>query len=207
MNPVGRPGEEFCMECGPDTGLHSGTSDGVACCPRCGWERPLARRPVFVLTGASGAGKTTIAESLAGRLEGCVVFDVDLTLHVAALGWDVWRNTWLQLAHAVGMNGQATLLCGSVTAAQLAGLPARMLVGPLHEAVLDCPDDELVRRLSARPRWRGSTKEWIAEQVRWAAVLRAEAARGFDTHGMGPDAVADGVADWVHSALATEAAA
>jgi hypothetical protein len=194
------------MECGPETGLHSGTKDQVACCPRCGWERQLPRRPLFVLTGASGAGKTTVAESLAGRLEGCAVFDVDLTLHVAALGWDVWRNTWLQLAHAVGMNGQATLLCGSVTAAQVAGLPARMLVGPVHEAVLDCPDDELVRRLSARPTWRGSTKEWIAEQVRYAGVLRSEASRGFDTNRMGPEAVAAGVANWVHGALAAEVA-
>jgi hypothetical protein len=194
------------MECGPDTGLHAGTHDRVARCPRCGWERHLPRRPLFVLTGASGAGKTTVAESLAGRLEGCAVFDVDLTLHVAALGWDVWRNTWLQLAHAVALNGQATLLCGSVTAAQVAGLPARMLVGPIHEAILDCPEDVLVRRLSERPPWRGSTKEWIAEQVKYAGVLRSEAPRGFDTDGAGPDAVALGVADWVRSALAVEVA-
>jgi hypothetical protein len=46
-------------------------------------------------------------------------------LHVAALGWDTWRNTWLQLTHAAALDGQATVLTGSLTPGQLERLPAR----------------------------------------------------------------------------------
>jgi hypothetical protein len=32
---------------------------------------------------------------------------------VAALGWDTWRNTWLQFGDAIELNGRATVLTGS----------------------------------------------------------------------------------------------
>jgi len=52
---------------------------GIARCPSCGDVDPVAvTRPLFVVTGASGAGKTTIFPELLGRMAGwCAVFDVD----------------------------------------------------------------------------------------------------------------------------------
>ena len=83
-------------------------------CPSCGATRRLPGYPLFVVTGASGAGKSTIVEPLRRRLPDCEVFEADIILHVAALGWDTWRNTWLQLTHAIALNGRATVLCGSL---------------------------------------------------------------------------------------------
>ncbi|SDT00512.1 hypothetical protein SAMN04489717_4669 [Actinopolymorpha singaporensis] len=200
------------MECGPETALRPhDTADGAAFgarCPRCGWERPFTRRPLLLLTGASGTGKTTVTDELTrlaerGGLPGCAVFDVDLTLHVAALGWDVWRNTWLQLAHGLAGNGLATLLCGTILPGQLAGLPARMLVGPIHHAALDCPDDVLAGRLRDRPAWRGSTEEFVADQLRFAEWHRSQVGRRFGTHRSDPAAVAAEVAVWVREVLGT----
>lgn len=34
------------------------------------------------------------------------VFDTDALLHVAALGLDTYRGTWLRLAHDVALNGR-----------------------------------------------------------------------------------------------------
>jgi hypothetical protein len=81
----------------------------------------------------------------------CAVFEVDLTLQVAALGWEIWRDTWLRVAHGEALHGRVTVLCGSLMPDQLGAVPARKLLGPIHFCDLDCPDDVLAARLRARP--------------------------------------------------------
>ncbi len=141
--PVKPPDEVFCMRCGPGTILDADPGAHRLRCPRCGTESPLPALPLFVVTGASGTGKSTITGPLRTLLPGCLVAETDVILHVAALGWDTWRNTWLQLAHAAALGRQATVLTGSLTPDQLERLPARKLIGPIHFALLDCPDDVL----------------------------------------------------------------
>jgi hypothetical protein len=156
----------------------------------------------LVVTGASGSGKSTIVDGLRRRLPQCEVFESDLILHVAALGWDAWRATWLLLAHGIALNGRATVLCGSLLPDQLEALSTRQLVGPVHFCNLDCPDAVLAERLRARPAWRGSSSEEnIAEHQRFAAWLRARIRPTFDTSVLTVDEVADRVARWVVSLL------
>ncbi|MGH3488678.1 MAG: hypothetical protein ACRDP8_12305 [Actinopolymorphaceae bacterium] len=192
---------EFCMRCGPDTGLHPYGDGSLLRCACCGWERVVPRRPLFVVTGPSGVGRTTIMPALARSLTGCEVFDVDLTLHVAALGGDVWLNTWLQLAHGIALNGRSTVLCGSLMPDYLEELPARRLVGPIHFCLLDAPDEVLVERLRARPEWRGGDGEFVARRLKFAAWLRNHIQPSFSSFGCEPAIVADRVADWITSSL------
>jgi hypothetical protein len=128
-------------------------------------------------------------------------------LHVAARGWDTWRNTWLQLAHAVALGGQVSVLTGSLTPDQLERLPARKLIGSVHFALLDCPGDVLAGRLRARPAWRGtSSQEKITENQRFAAWLRARITPCFDTSTASAAEVAGQLAAWVRALLpATQA--
>jgi ribosomal protein S27AE len=202
-HPVKPPDEVFCMDCGPGTILDAGPGAHRLRCPRCGAESWLPALPLFVVTGASGTGKSTITGPLRSLLPGCLVVETDVILHVAALGWDTWRNTWLQLAHAAALGGQATVLTGSLTPDQLERLPARKLIGPIHFALLDCPDDVLVSRLRARPAWRNSSSEAkIIEHQRFAAWLRARITPSFDTSTASATEVADGIAAWVQVLLA-----
>ena len=159
--------------------------------------RPLPSLPLFVVTGASGTGKSAIVDGLRRRLPHCEPFETDLILQVAELGWDKWQDTWLLLAHGIALNGRATVLCGSLQSEQLEPLPARPLVGDIHFCNLDCPDDVLAERLRARPAWRGWNEQRIAEHQRFAASLRARIEPTFDTSAHSVEEVADQVARWV----------
>jgi predicted kinase len=188
------------MGCGPGTVLDADPAAHQLRCARCGAESWLPVLPLFVLTGASGTGKSTITGPLRTLLPGYLVFETDVILHVAALGWDTWRNTWLQLAHAAALGGRATVLTGSLTPDQLERLPARKLIGPIHFALLDCPDEVLADRLRARPAWRGtSSQATITDHQRFAAWLRARITPSFDTSTASAAEVADRIAAWIQT--------
>ena len=196
------PDEVFCMTCGPAAALDRDPRAPVLRCARCGAEQRVPALPLFVVTGASGAGKTTVTGPLRRLLPECAVFEGDPINQVAALGWDVFEDTWLRIAHEVALNGRPTVLCTSVMPDRLERLPARKLVGPVHFGNLDCPDDVLAARLRARPSWRhASTEEVIASHQRFAAWLRAHIDPTWDTSTLTPDELAERIAAWVRSRL------
>ena len=193
------------MTCGPASVLERDPRVPVLRCPGCGDSLPVPGLPLFVVTGASGAGKTTITGPLRRLLPDCDVFEADLILQVSALGWDAWRDTWLLLAHGAALNGRATVLCGSLLPDQLESLPARKLLGPIHFCNLDCPGELLASRLRARPSWRfwqqDSLETAIDDHQRFAAWLRTHIEPSFDTSTMSPEEVAGYVAAWIRDLL------
>jgi len=202
MATARQPDPVFCLRCGPDVPLSTDDRQPDSLrCPVCGTPAERSRLPLFVVAGASGAGKTATITELRRRLPSCDVFDVDLTLHIAALGWEIWRNTWLQLAGAIGLNGRSTVLCGTFQPDQLAELPARVLVGAIHFCLLDASDEIIAARLQARPGWRGHTERSIQEQTAFAAQLRADIAPQFDTGALTVAETAAAVAAWVDEFL------
>lgn len=186
---------KFCMECGPTAPL--APDQDVLRCQRCGGEERLPGYPLLVVTGASGSGKSAIVEPLRRWLPSCEVFETDLILDVAAVGWEAWRNAWLLLAYGIALNGRTTVLCGSFIPDHLERLPARSLVGPIRFCNLDCPDETLAARLRARPAWRGWTEEKVVEHQRFAGWLRERIRPSFDTSELSPEEVAVRVAAWV----------
>jgi hypothetical protein len=61
------PGEVFCMTCGPEAVLDRDPAAPVFRCSSCGAVTDVPALPLFVVTGASGAGKTSVTAPL-GRL-------------------------------------------------------------------------------------------------------------------------------------------
>lgn len=196
------PDEVFCMTCGPAVALDRDPRAPVLRCARCGAEQRVPALPLFVVTGASGAGKTTVTGPLRRLLPDCAVFEVDLTLQLAALGWEIWRDSWLRVAHGEALHGRVTVLCGSLMPDQLDAVPARKLLGPIHFCDLDCPDEVLAARLRARPSWRHSALEAaIAEHQRFAGWLRTNIQPCFDTSAQAPAETAAQIATWVERHL------
>lgn len=154
---------------------------------------PASRRcqPLVVLSGASGAGKSTIVPLLIERLAGtCVVFDVDLLIDPLreaspdrSLEWDAFRDTWLHVAAGLAQNRLPTVLVGPFIPDHLETLPGRELVGEIAYGVLDCSDDVRRARIEARPSWRLRD---IDEQVAFGAWLRMNLMPVFDTDAVLP---------------------
>jgi hypothetical protein len=202
----GAMGMHYCQAC--DDPHLMVPEDGVARCPVCGAMEPTAvTRPLFVVTGASGSGKSTIFPELLGCLAGrCVVFDVDWLIDPFGraakdgdIDWAAFRDAWLHVSHGVAQNGLPTLLLGPFIPEHLEGLPGRSGVSEIHYLVLDCPDDERRQRIEARPRWRGRDIRAQTEFGRW---LRKNLAPVIDTSTQSPAEVALEVAAWVQDRLA-----
>lgn len=165
---------------------------------------PVAERryPLVVLTGASGAGKSTIVPLLIERLAGtCVVFDVDWLIDPLreaspdrGIEWGAFRDAWLHVAAGLAQNRMPTMLVGPFIPEHLETLPGRELLGEIAYGVLDCADDVRRTRIEARPSWRLRD---IDEQVAFGAWLRTNLTPVFDTDTATPMATADAVAGWI----------
>jgi predicted ABC-type ATPase len=159
----------YCQSC--DSPVAMEPRNDRAVCPQCGRvDDGAALRPLFIVTGASGSGKTAVLAPLARRLaDRCVTFDVDWLLDSAGalsggqpIDWPAFRDAWLAVAHGVAQSGMPTVLLGPFIPTHLEALPARRWIGDIHFLVLDCPDDLRRARINARPHWRSRDVE---EQV------------------------------------------
>jgi hypothetical protein len=181
--------------------------DGHAACPKCGrMDDAAALRPLFIVTGASGSGKTTVFAPLARRLRGrCVTFDADLLMDAAGalsgsqpVNWPAFRAAWLAVAHGVAQSGLPAVLLGPFIPAHFDELAARRWIGDIHFIVMDCPDELRRARLSARPRWR---RRDLDEQVEFGQWLRRHIADRVDTSTGTPEEAAAAVAAWIEAHL------
>jgi primosomal protein N' len=76
-------GVHYCQSC--DRPIAMVPRNGHAICPECGHvDDAAALAPLFIVTGASGSGKTAVFAPLARRLQGrCVTFDADQLARIA----------------------------------------------------------------------------------------------------------------------------
>lgn len=195
----------YCQEC-PQPNVMIPDERG-AVCPVCGHvDTVVARQPVFVVVGASGAGKSTILPHLLAELTGvAVVFDGDWLIDplggergIAGVDWAAFRDVWLHVAHGVAQNGLPTVLLGPFIPEHLDELPGRRWVTDIHYIVLDCPDDERRRRIEARPPWRSRDVE---DQIEFGRRLREHLPDVVDTTSGSPADTAHDVATIIRQHL------
>jgi energy-coupling factor transporter ATP-binding protein EcfA2 len=195
----------ICMRCEQRTPLAVDAEHGLLRCPGCSAARAYSPLPLVLVTGASGSGKTTMAQNLRqlfGTAGHYAVIDTDLFLHMAQFGWSTWCNNWLLLAYGLAENGCVLVLCGAIDPRDLEDLPARQLVGGVHSLLLTCPAEVTALRLSERPPWRQWTAKRIGEQVAYARELGTRNYHSIDTGRLSPREAARRAAMWITESCA-----
>lgn len=144
-------------------------ADGsFAICPKCSHHHPFVMKPLFVLTGASGTGKSTIGLSLLREPE-LVALEVDIfwRQEFATPGNDYYdfRNLCLRVAKNIQQNGRPVLLCGSSTPGQYEKCVQARYFSRIHYLALVCDNDVLKQRLTVRPAWRDAGKPEFIEAM------------------------------------------
>jgi hypothetical protein len=134
-----------------------------AICPHCDHHHPFVRLPLFVLTGASGTGKSAVCLQMSDKLAGCVCLETDIYWRPEFATPDddyhAFRNLCLRTAKNIGQSGQRVMLCGSSTPGQFEACPQSRYFAGIHYLALVCDNDVLVERLRARPAWRNASSE------------------------------------------------
>ncbi|HEU5382370.1 MAG TPA: AAA family ATPase [Ktedonobacteraceae bacterium] len=155
-------------------------SGPVAICPFCGYAHPFLQLPLFLLTGPSGAGKTTICLELSPLLPECVILESDILWGAVTTPPEDryldYRNVWLRVAKNVGQSGRPVVLCGTAIPEEFEACPERRYFSTLHFLAVVCDDQLLEDRLKQRPAWRhsGSTEN-IEHMIRFNQWLKEHA--------------------------------
>jgi len=166
-----------CHNCGlyrADKIIDPSGSGPYAICPDCGHKHPFRQLPLLIISGASGAGKSSVCQAMLGELEDVVLLDSDT----------LWRpefnrpenkyrdffETWLRLAKNISQSGRPVVLFGAGMGVPENVEPCieRRYFSDIHYLALVCDDDVLAQRLKARPAWRGSGDQaYIDEHIQF----------------------------------------
>ena len=187
-------------------------SGPFAVCPQCHYGHPFMMQPLFIVTGASGAGKTTTGLALVPQLSECVVLESDILWDTAfdtpEDNYRRYREIWLRMAKNIGQSGRPVVLVGTAQPEQFEGLSERRYFTTIHYLALVCDDSILVERLHKRPAWRGANSvEFIQKMVDFNTWLRENAARSeppislFDTSEYSIEETVAYTANWVRQRL------
>lgn len=178
---------------------------GTLHCPECGFEEKAQFLPLFVVTGPSGAGKTEVLPYLRPLLPECEIFETDL-LWDSQGDWHFVRSNWLRIAFSIAQSERPTLLSGTHLPEHLDRCDYRPLFPTIHYLALVCEEEELTRRLRARPNWRNCDEAFITEQIEFTRWLKANADTAFspslkviDTTEITVEETAKQIRDWVQS--------
>jgi predicted ABC-type ATPase len=135
--------------------------------------------PLFIVTGASGVGKTSVVEELQRLMPGWHVFETDI-LWDSGRDWHFVRQNWLRIAHRIAQTGRPTILSGTHLPENIDPCDHRDFFSTVHYLILHCADEALAARLRSRPAWHNQTEEFIAEHRRFNRWLVENAAAAFD---------------------------
>ena len=198
-----------CPSCGEYSADKAIVLEGVwAVCLKCGFRHKFVRLPLFILTGASGVGKSTVCLELAVKMKDVVVMESDILWRAEfdqpETNYREYRETWLRVCKNISQAGKPVVLCGTAEPTQFEQCTERRYFSKLHYLALICDDHILASRMRRRPTRVTPLKErFIQEQVVFNRWLQNNAQTTeppmtlLDVSNFTVDETAEKVAQWI----------
>ena len=124
-------------------------------CPVCGYKEPFKKLPIICLTGACGAGKTTVGLELAANYNGVITLEGDIVWipeidNTPETDYRKFRERILRMAKNIAQSGKPVLITGCTTPGQFEECEERKFVGNIYYIAIVCDKDVLAKRLFNR---------------------------------------------------------
>ncbi|QYR19173.1 AAA family ATPase [Paenibacillus sp. sptzw28] len=132
--------------------------------------------PLFIVTGASGSGKTYVVQELRRIMPDSDVFDPDNIVEFIGHDWEKMRNIWLRVARNIAQSGRMTIICGSMMPWDIEKCVDFPYFKHVYYINLHCNEETREKRLLER-NW---SEEMIQDHKNFAKALLDIADKNFN---------------------------
>lgn len=165
----------------------------------------LRKTPLYIITGASCAGKSTICQILMEHETDYIVMESDILwrneFNTPENNYREYRELWLDVCAHISQDGLPVILCGCAVPEQFEACDNRNLFSDIAYLAVVCDEAELESRIRAG---RGVTDEgWIGSSLQFNGWLIANAQHTqppitlLDTTRLTPREAADAAHEWI----------
>lgn len=113
--------------------------------------KPEKKQPLFIVTGASGVGKSTMCNLMMEQEETYIVMESDLLWHdmynTPEDNYLAYRRLWMRVCATISKIGMPVVLCGCAVPEQFENQPERDMFSEMHYLAVVCDDATLEHRM------------------------------------------------------------
>ena len=134
------------------------------------------KQPLFIITGASCVGKSTICNELFKKESAYIVMESDLLWHeiydTPEDNYYAYRQLWMRVCGAISQGGKPVVLCGCNTPEQMESLPQRKWFLNVYYLAFIAEEKVLKERLKKREVY---DEKWILSSLHFNRWLKDNA--------------------------------
>jgi adenylate kinase family enzyme len=196
-----------CVKCKKYSVKKQISSDGIfMTCPLCEHRQEIKRMSLFIITGASGVGKSAVATQLFQKEKDYIVMESDIlwddTYNVPENNYREYRELWLRMCKNIAQIGKPVVLCGCSVPEQFENCLERRYFSEIHYIAIVCDEDVLYKRLTE---YRGyEDQQYVKGSISFNTWIKENADKTqpsmqlLDNSHLTVDETAKIVEDWIY---------
>lgn len=170
---------------------------------------PTKKLPLFIVSGASCAGKSTACEILFQKEKDYIVMESDLIWNkiydTPEDNYRQYRSIWMRMSANIAQIGKPVVLCGCATPEQFENLPERELFTKIHYIAVVSDSDIFEKRM--REGRKVTDDGWIKSSLHFNDWLKKNAEKTtptislVDNSHLTPEETAERIDEWIRKNL------